>query len=219
MLAHQTSEDGLRKIAWLILNAVEQLHVGKFKLVAFLKGSKSKDVETIIDQKLYGGLFWHDIPTIMGYIDQLEDLHLIQRKNIEGTRYYSYVELTDEGRKALEEKREIPLQIIKKIKPITVGESEQITYALLAQGKHATEIAAERNLKLSTIYTHFFRLIATNYLSVSEVISEEVIKKVIDAAQKFEKPTVKLVKELLPEISYDEIRCVLAELHKEAEGK
>ena len=78
-------------------------------------------------------------------------------------------------------------------------------------GKTVSVISKERNLTESTIYTHCFRLIVNQLLSNSDILSSETVQKVNDAVNKLTEPTVKAVKELLPEISYDEIRCVLAE--------
>ena len=213
MAAH--SEYELHQVVWIMLTAVKNLQVGKLRLAAFLKGSKSKVVMPISDKNVYGGLMWCDIATITGFIEQLENMNLIQRKTIQGYPYsYSVFELSDAGRLVLDEKREIPLQVIKEIKPISVGGSEIETYELLKQGKSISEISHERKLTLSTIYAHAFRLISVGRISSYEVISEEIISKVADISKKISDPSVKKVKELLPELSYEEIRCVLAGLRK-----
>ena len=211
------SELELHQVAWIILNAVERLKVGKGKLALFLKGSKSKDVQPIANEGLYGGLIWYDIPTITGFIEQLEAMFLIQRKNLPGHPYnYSILCLTDDGRFVLEEKKRISLQISKLVKPITIGDSEKETYSLFKNGKSIEEIGEERGLAISTIYEHFYRLVLNNYISNSEIVSEEKIKKILNACEKFStKPKLKEVKEMLPEdISYGEIKCVLADAEK-----
>ena len=85
------------------------------------------------------------------------------------------------------------------------------TLRLLNGGKKVSEIAKERNLVESTIYTHCFRLIVNNQLSSSDIISGETIHKIINAVNNTSEPSVKAIKESLPELSYEEIRCVLAE--------
>src|SRR3989338_94566 len=212
MVKQSKSEAQMYQVTWIILNAVKHLHVGKIKLAQFLKGSKSKIMKQIEDEAVYGGLFWYDTPTITGFIEQLETIGLIHKKAISGSPYnYSIFEITEAGNKVLEEKRQIPLQEIKQVKPITVGESEKETLKLIQNGKTVSGIAKERNLTESTIYTHCFRLIVNQLLSNSDILSSETVQKVNDAVNKLTEPTVKAVKELLPEISYDEIRCVLAE--------
>ena len=215
MVTQLKSELESYQVTWIILNAVKHLQVGKIKLAQFLKGSKSQDVKPISNEVIYGGLMWFDIPTITGFIEQLENMTLIQRKMLEGySRDYPILELTQAGKLVLDEKKQIPLQIIKQIKPATEGESEKETLNLIQNGKPVPEIAQGRNLAESTIYTHIFRLISNDYLSSSEVISKDIINKVTGAAKKLSKPTAKEVKELLPEISYGEIRCVLADLEE-----
>src|SRR3989338_6797411 len=152
-MAMQLKSDELYQLVWIILNAVKHLKVGKIKLAQFLKGSKSKEVNPIADEAVYGGLMWHDIATITGFIEQLGVIGLIHKKMLSGNPYdYSVFELTEAGRKVLEEKRQIPLQVIKQEKPITIGESEKETLKLIQDGKAVSEIAKERNLTESTIY-------------------------------------------------------------------
>ena len=211
------SESEMYQVTWIILNAVKHLQVGKIKLAQFLKGSKSKEVKPIAGEAIYGGLMWYDISTITGFIEQLETIGLIHKKALPGSIYdYSVFELTEAGKLVLEEKKQIALQVIKENKPITVGDSEKETLRLLQGGKKVSEIAKERNLAESTIYTHCFRLIVNNQLSSSDIISDETIHKVINATSNMSEPPVKAIKESLPELSYDEIRCVLAELRGKA---
>ena len=108
------------KIVWIILNAAKTIKVGKLKLAEFLKGSKSKDVAHFSSQQGYGGLLWHDIATIEGFIEQLEQMNLIRRKRIAIDDYHSVLELTEAGEKVLKEKINIELQIIKKGKNIAI---------------------------------------------------------------------------------------------------
>lgn len=210
------SEDNYQ-ITWIILNAVRNMQLGVDKLALFLKGSKSKLVVPIESQQLFGGLMWNDIPTIKGFIKQLLGMELIKKKIIHyGDFPFQVLELTDAGKKVLSEKIRIELQIIKEQKPIRVGESEERTLELFNSGKNADEIAKERNLAVSTIYTHLYHLIVNDYLSRSDVVSEEIIEKVTEAYSQFkEEPKLKELKEKLPEnISYEQIRCVLAGFKK-----
>jgi len=199
------------QIVWIILKAVKNTKIGKYKMAEFLKGSKAKDVANLSSQQGYGGLLWHDIQTIVGFIEQLEKMELINRTAIYD--YYSALELTEAGKKVLEEKIRIELQIIKKEKLLTIGDTEKTTFDLFRQGRTIEEIAKIRNLAISTIYDHLYRLVANNYLSVSEFIPESVIKQILEAKNKLPKsPKLKEIKEILPDkITYNEIKCVLAE--------
>ncbi len=217
MAEQSNSEEESYHITWIILHAAKMVHGGKYKLAAFLRGSKAKDVQFISRQSGYGGLLWYNIPTITGLIEQLEAKGLLKREYIPGAPFgYASLELTEAGRKVLEEKTQVPLQIIKKVEPITVRDSEKTTLTMIHTGKSISDIAKERSLAESTIYTHAFRLIVNNYLVASEVIAEEVLNKVAQTVSKFKTfPSVKEVKEALPEISYEEIRCALAGIKKE----
>src|SRR3989338_3771968 len=198
---------------WIILNAVKDTKIGKHKLAEFLKGSKAKDVANLSSQQGYGGLLWHDISTIIELIEQLEQMGFIKRVRLTIDDYYSALELTEAGKKVLEEKIKIELQIIKRDKPIVIGTSEKATFGLFKAGKSIEEISKERNLSISTIYDHLYRLVANNYLSSSGFVPEEIIKQILEAKSKVPNATkLKEIKELLPEeITYNEIRCVLAD--------
>lgn len=169
------------QIVWIILNAVKNIKAGKYKLAEFLKGSRAKDAAHLSSQQGYGGLLWHDITTIIGFIEQLEQMGFITRIKTAIDDYYSILELTDAGKKVIEQKIDVPLQIIKKEKPITVGETEKATLKMFKEGKNIEEISKERNLAMSTIHDHLYRLVANGYLSSSEFIPEDIIKQVIEA--------------------------------------
>ena len=209
------------KIIWIILNAVKHTKIGKHKLAEFLKGSKAKDVANLSSQQGYGGLLWHDIATIIGFIEQLEQMGFIKRVRLTIDDYYSALELTEAGKKALEEKIKVELQIIKRHKPIVIGTSEKATFGLFMAGKSIEEISKERNLAISTIYEHLYRLVANNYLSSSEFVPEGIIKQILEAKSKAPNATkLKEIKELLPEsITYNEIRCVLADKTNKVHSK
>jgi len=198
-------------VTWIILNAVKDLSIGKYKLAEFLKGSKAKDVAHLSGYQGYGGLLWCDIGTIMGFVEQMEEMELIKRQSID--IFYSVLELTEAGKKVLDEKIQIELQIIKKEKLISVGDSEKLTLELFRQGRSMEEMAKERNLVISTIYSHLHRLVAKDYLSCSEFVPKNIISQIIEAKNKLPKGfKLKEIKDAIAEnISYDEIKCVLAD--------
>ena len=99
------------KIVWIILNAVKDLRIGKYKLAEFLKGSKAKDVASLSSQQGYGGLLWYDIATIVGFIEQLEQMGFIKRVRLTIDDYYSALELTEAGMKVLDEKIKIDCSV------------------------------------------------------------------------------------------------------------
>jgi|SRR3989338_5315637 len=209
------------KIVWIILNAVKHTKIGKHKLAEFLKGSKAKDIAHLSSQQGYGGLLWYDIETIAGFIEQLEQMGVIARIKPAIDEYYSVLELTEAGKKVLDEKIKIELQIIKKEKPLIVGATEKTTFDLFKTGKTIEEISKERDLARSTIYDHLCRLVANNYLSSSEFVPENIIKQILEAKSKLPNTAkLKEIKEILPEeITYNEIRCVLADKTKKVHSK
>jgi len=197
------------QITWTILKAAENINAGKYKLAEFLKGSKSKDVAYLSNEQGYGGLLWFNINEIIAFIEQLEEMDLIKRTSIDG--YYSVLGLTEAGRKVLDEKIRIELQIIKKEKPLIVGDTENITLELFKKGKSVPEIAYGRNLAFSTIFEHMRRLVANGYVSSSEFVEDDKINKILEAVGKLKKHfMLREIKEILPDdITYDEIKCVL----------
>ena len=211
-----TKQDS-NNIAWIILSAVKDIKAGKHKLAEFLKGSKAKDVAHLSGRQGYGGLLWHDIETIMGFIEQLEQMGFVKRVRTAIDEYYSVLELTEAGEKVLEEKIKIELQIIKKEKPITVGDTEKATLNLFREGKNIEEIARITDLAVSTIYDHLCRLVANDCLSTYEFIPESVIKQILEVKARLPKASkLKEIKEMLPEeITYNEIKCVLADKNLE----
>ena len=116
-------------------------------------------------------------------------------------------------RKVLDEKIRIELQIIKKEKPLIVGDTENITLELFKKGKSVPEIAYGRNLAFSTIFEHMRRLVANGYVSSSEFVEDDKINKILEAVGKLKKHfMLREIKEILPDdITYDEIKCVLAD--------
>ena len=105
------------QITWIILNAVKHTKIGKHKLAEFLKGSKAKDVANLSSQQGYGGLLWYDIATIIGFIEQLEQMGFIKRVRLTIDDYYSALELTEAGKKVL--------SILPKAKLTIVGEGPE----------------------------------------------------------------------------------------------
>ena len=200
-------------ITWIILTAVKELSTGKIKLAEFLNGSKAQDVAYLSNKPGYGGLFWYSTDAIIGFAEQLENMLLIKRKIIHENDFHGILELAEAGEKVLNEKIKINLQVIKKEKILKVGDTEKATFELFKQKKSIPEIAYERKLAVSTIYEHMVNLISNNYLRSADIIPEARIVEIKNAYSTFKiMPKLKEIKEILPdEISYGEIKCVLAD--------
>lgn len=202
----------------IILNVIKSNNMGKHKLAQFLKGSKSKDVSNMANLQGYGGLMWHRISTIEKFIEQMIGKGFLQIKIVRDYAYsYPIIELTENGKKALENNADIELNIIKEVKPLKLGDSERTTLEMLKAEKNAVEIASARSLAISTVYTHFYRLIVFGQISCFDIVSRDAIEKIKEVYNKFAySPTLKELKEALPpSISYGEIRCVIAEIRGE----
>ena len=204
-----------KQTALIILRAAAYLQSGKNKLASFLRGSHSQIIKNQeLDQKAgYGALLWHDIPTIKGFITQLKEMGLIKTYWME-TEYHHYpiLVLTSAGEKVLAEKLEIPLQIKKEVKPIVIGDSEKETLSLFQQGCNPQEIAKRRELAVSTVFGHLHKLIAVGEIRAKQCVADEVIQKILQARKQVSnKESLKEIKELLPEITYEEIRAVMVD--------
>ncbi len=89
-----------------------------------------------------------------------------------------------------------------------------VSYELYQSGLNITEIAEKRNLKEGTIFSHLTHYVKQGMLKASDFISkdkEEAILTVIKNNKDFSSLT-ELKNELSHEISYNEIRLVVAEI-------
>lgn len=202
-------------IAWIILNCAKDNQWGKHKLAAFLKGSREKEIFIHCNLPFYGGLFWLSIGAIEGFIGQLEQMELLKRIKLPGSIYSFYI-ATEAGEKVIQEKMPIPLQAVAKEKKLSVGETEKKTLELFNQGKGINDITIERSLTVSTIYSHFEKLIANKLIHASQIIPEEKRKLIAEKYNVISSKKLKEIKEGMPEsISYDEIKCIIAQLKTE----
>jgi uncharacterized protein YpbB len=95
-----------------------------------------------------------------------------------------------------------------------VKDTVQVTYELYKEGMPITAIAKERGLTLSTIYTHFARLIPQYKLSLDDIIPKDRVADILQAADATGGVSLKAIKEqLAPDYNYGEIKLVM-ELQK-----
>ncbi len=112
----------------------------------------------------------------------------------------------------IEYKRTKKLKAIKKKK--VVGETYEITFKMLQEGKSIALIAKERGLALSTIEAHCTRFIREERMSIFKVMKEQKVKKAMAAAQKY--PDLELsdlITKMPMKLSFGELRWV--RLHME----
>jgi ATP-dependent DNA helicase RecQ len=94
------------------------------------------------------------------------------------------------------------------------SDTKKVSYDMYRSGKTISEIAAERELALTTIETHLSYYVGTGDLDVNELVKEEKQELIAAAAIKHGRLSLKLLKDNLPEgISYGEIRMMVAYLN------
>jgi len=208
------------RAALVVLDTVRRLkwNVGKHKLAQILKGSRAQDMTQFgYDKSLYYGRYAEmPLREIQGWVDQLIGAGFL--KTIGGEQ--PVVHLTPKGASALKARSAIPLKISRAVRPEVAarkkaereaGGTVALTGQLLAQGLTPAQIAAQRGLVESTIYSHLAQLIAQGKVDVSAVMPETARRQIRAAIERcgsaeFLAP----IKALLPDsISYGEIRCVV----------
>lgn len=96
---------------------------------------------------------------------------------------------------------------------IIKNKSIKQTYDLFLNNKSSAEIAEIRGFATSTIYSHLTYLVKNNFISASNLISEEKKKVILPAVKSNQDGSLKTIKSKLPEdITYNEISLVLASL-------
>ena len=205
--------------ALVILDTVRRLTrtVGCGKLAQILKGSRAQDITRFgYDKNIYYGRYADQpLKEIKNWIDQLVEAGLL--KVIGGE--LPAVSLTPRGQSAIKTRKAIPLKFSCAIQPEVAkrkkvvrdaGGTVALTWQLLKQGLTPAQIAAQRGLVESTIYSHLARLIAQGQADLSNVLSEQVRTKIQVAIERCDgAEQLAPLKALLPDsITYGEIRCV-----------
>jgi len=201
-------------IVKLLLSSL-QIHqpIGKGTLALILKGSKDKSIlQRALDRSdFYGALFWYTIEIIEDFFLQLIDQQYI-KVIYEGKYHLPYLELTEKGLRVLAEGSLVHIEERKKKVQVKMNESLEQTFQSFKELKSVPLIAQKRGLVESTIWKHLISLISLRYFSIDEILSKEKQDQIAVAIQKAEDLRLKNIKEHIPEISYEEIRCMLASL-------
>jgi ATP-dependent DNA helicase RecQ len=194
--------------------------IGRRRLAQLLAGSRAKGIQQFgYDRhKFYGKLEALSQPQLTGLIDAL----------IAG-RYLRLVggdmpvlTLSPTGQQALETRAALPVRVPgpapkedpveRRQKRADRSDTVRQTFELFQQGLSPSEIAAERDLAESTIYTHLARLIGEGKVELGQIVPAEIEAQVLEAVERVGSAAqLTPLKTILPhEISYDQIRCVLA---------
>ena len=219
----QPAQTQSEQAALIILDTIARLQwgLGKGKIARILGGSSAKSIAHFSRHRYYGKLTALRIKEIEILID-----HLIKRGYIKAIGSDKpTLALTSKGLIALKRRAAISLESLllefcptrqspgqrQKAKR-AAGETVSKTGQLLANGLSPTQIATERGLTESTIYSHLAKLIADGKVKVDEVIPadlQRLIRAAIAAVGSAER--LAPIKALLPEeIGYSVISCVAA---------
>ena len=172
----------VERAALIILDSIRRARVkiGKGTLAKILYGSKANAIQFSGYQtnSYYGTLAVVKRKEIDNLISQLIDLGYI--KVIGGK--YPVLSLTVKGKNALEQKEKITLQKPKSFNDIQIkrrkekldaGGTVEYTEKLFEDGLSPEQIAEERGLALTTIYSHFLKLIIANRIAMEQAIPPE----------------------------------------------
>jgi len=206
------------RAALIVLDAVAHLkwEVGKSKLAQILKGSTAKDMTRFSYDKVrnYGKFITLRLSEIESLVGQLIDAGYLKQVGSDRPT----LKLTPRGEAALETRAAIKVDL----RPVQPGAAQKVraereaggtvalTGQMLARGLSPEQIAAERGLTVSTIYSHLARLIAEGRVSIDAVVPSNLQTQIRAAIEKAGSAGyLAPIKALLPEeIDYSVIRCV-----------
>lgn len=96
------------------------------------------------------------------------------------------------------------------------GGTREITFRMFSKGMTVNDIAAERNLSVSTIEGHLVSYIADGKVDVNRLVDPAKVAEILKVSEEFDHTQLKPVKEVLgDDYSYSEIRLSLASRRKE----
>ncbi len=206
----------------IVLETVRSLHrpVGRKRLAQLLNGSQAKGMQEFgYDRhKFYGKLNMLSQPQITALVDALISARYLRLSGGD----LPVLTLSPAGRQALEARAALPISIPNlALEDETVGRwqarserSDTVlqTLNLFKQGLTPAQIAAERDLKESTIYTHLARVISEGQIKLNQIVPPEIEAQIAQAmATVQDTSALSPLKAILPEeISYGQIKCVIA---------
>jgi hypothetical protein len=89
-------------------------------------------------------------------------------------------------------------------------ETKRLSFDLYKEGKPLNQIAKERNLALSTIEGHLAHFIETGDLNIDDLLDAEKQTSIRNVIKLTGADSLQTIKDLLPAISYGELRWVIA---------
>jgi len=209
------AETQSERAALIVLETISRLSLGKRKLAKVLKGSKARDIARYTRHPNYARFVDLQMVEIEALIDQL--LHSGYLKSV-GSNLPTLA-LTSKGQNAIKARiaiqvdlRHITQSIYRKRRAEQeAGGTIALTGQLLENGLTPAQIAAERGLAESTIYTHLARLIIAGKANIDAIVpndQQQLIRASIQAVGSAE--LLFPIKVRLPDsIGYGPIRCVV----------
>lgn len=175
------------------------------------------DQNDLQEHPLYEELPEYHHKELKTFISKMADHQLIDKREVGN---YAYViETSSKGEEVLDGE-ELPLIVL----PRTVEEyeaanksSDEVSFEMFQEGQTPAEIAEERELKESTIYSHLETFVEKGEVSADEIVEEEPLETIrdhleSDAVDLSGEVYLSNLKDALPdEITYDQIKIVLAD--------
>ena len=222
-----TPEDWFPLIVLEAVRSLQHRPVGRGRLAQLLNGSRAQAMQQFgYDRhKFYGKL---------GSLSQSQVTQLIDA--LIGARYLyltggdlPVLALSPLGLKALEARAAVPVRIpgltltdeaVDRWQTRTErSDTVMQTFELVSQQLTPAQIAAQRGLAQSTIYTHLSQLIGAGKIELRQVVSPEIEAQVIEAIETVGNiDRLTPIKAILPDtISFDQIKCVIAAYSKSSQ--
>jgi len=215
-VATRPAETQSERAALIVLDSLAHLEwgIGSGKLAQLLKGSTAKEMAIYRRARNFGKFDALRLSEIESLIGQLLDANYI--KQVGGGR--PTLTLTNKGQSALMARAAIRVDL-RPVRPAAAqraqaraaaGATVVLSGQMLAGGRSPEQIAAERGLTPSTVYSHLAQLISEGQVDVAAVVPADLraqIRAAIEAVGSAE--FLAPIKSRLPdEIEYDVIRCV-----------
>lgn len=210
--------------AVLRLGQDEDFDYGISNAARVLAGSMDETIDRndLQEHARYGELSEYAHQELKKFISKMADHQLLNKREV-GT--YAYViEISNKGEEILAGE-ELPLIVL----PRTVEEweaanksSDEVSYELFQEGNTPEEIADERDLKPSTIYSHLETFVEKGEVRAEELVEDDPLTTIqdhldSDAVDLSGEVYLSNLKEDLPdEITYDEIKIVLSEYQNQS---
>ncbi len=211
----------------LVLDAVSHLAygVGRALLAKILTGSRAKGLARYFEHPQFSALSYMKRKSVQQLVDELIRKRYLQLSSGK----YPTLSLTTEGEKVLKGRLAVLLSeqsgsissgiSMKRVSAKRVTDTVDETRELVDEGLSAQEISTVRSLKIGTIFNHLAALIEQGKILVQQVVEDDQYALIETAVREVGSFYLSPIKARLPEeISYGQIRCVVAAMQKEGKS-